>query len=80
VTRISGINLGLGYSMRHYTSSDGMRPGRLNFYWGWGTLVLILPYVEFGVSYPIALGGESQFVVDLGALYIIPYIGLSFHF
>lgn len=78
---ITGFNIGLGYSARYFTSDDGLRPNRFNGYWGWGTVLLILPYFEFGVSYPFEIAGGSQyFVIDLGLLYIVPYIQFSIYF
>ena len=78
IHRTSGLNLTLGYSSRHYTGDGGVQPNQFNSYWGWGTLVLVIPYVEFGLSYPFALGDGDQFVViDVGLLYFIPYISFS---
>ena len=78
---VTGFNIGLGYSARYFTSSDGLKPNRFNGYWGWGTVLLIVPYLEFGVSYPFEIAGGSQyFVIDLGLLYIIPYIQFSIYY
>ena len=78
---LTGFNIGLGYSARYFTSEDGLKPNRFNGYWGWGTILLIVPYLEFGVSYPFEIASGSQyFVIDLGLLYIFPYIQLSVYF
>lgn len=57
---ITGVNWTLGFSRRHFTAEDGLRPDRFNFYWGWGTMFLLLPYLEVGVTYlfPVANGIE----------------------
>ena len=79
--KITGLNLGLGYSVRHYTPVSGLRPKRFNTYWGWGTIALVIPYVEVGVSYPIEIaGGPTYLVLDLGLFYILPWIGISIYF
>jgi len=78
---VTGFNLGLGYSARHFRAEDGLQPNRFNGYWGWGTILLLLPYFEFGVSYPFEIAGGTQYVVlDLGFVYIIPTVGLSIYF
>lgn len=72
----TGGNLLLGYSSRNYT--DGLRSGQFNFYWGWGTFALILPYFEAGYTYatPIA-DGTQLLTVDIGVIYIVPRISVS---
>lgn len=78
---VTGFNIGLGYSARYFTSNGGLEPNRFNGYWGWGTVLLILPYFEFGVSYPFEIAGGSQyFVIDLGLVYIVPYIQFSIYY
>jgi hypothetical protein len=78
---VTGFNVGLGYSARYFFAKDGLQPNRFNGYWGWGTMVLILPYVEIGTAYPIAIAEGTQYVVfDLGLLYIVPYIGISVYY
>jgi len=81
ITRVTGFNIGLGYSARYFYAEDGLQPNRFNGYWGWGTVVLILPYIEFGTAYPIPVGEGDQYIVfDFGLLYIVPYIGISVYF
>ena len=77
VEYVNGFNFALGIS--HRTYPNGLAPGKFNFYWGWGTLVVIVPYFEGGVTYPISLGeaGEQLLNLDLGVLYIVPYLGIS---
>ncbi len=75
-----GGNILLGISYRSYTGI-GLRPGRFNFYWGIGTLLLLLPYWEFGFTYPLSLAnGEQLLNLDIGVLYILPYLGISLVF
>jgi len=81
ITSVTGFNIGLGYSARYFYAEDGLQPNRFNGYWGWGTIALILPYIEFGTAYPIPVGRGDQYIVfDLGLIYIIPYIGVSVYF
>jgi hypothetical protein len=81
VEKMTGFNLGLGYSARYFTADDGMQPGRFNFYWGWGTVILLLPYVEFGWTYPFPLDDGKQYLnLTIGFLYIVPHIELSICF
>jgi hypothetical protein len=80
LAKVSGINLGLGYSVRYF-STDPWIPEELNFYWGWGTVALIVPYIEFGFSYPIPISdGDRYLVIDLGLLYLVPYVQFSMYF
>lgn len=79
ISKATGFNLGLGISRRFYR--DGLIPEEFNRYWGWGTVLLLLPYVEFGVSYPFVVGEkENLLVLDLGFVYILPRIGISLIF
>jgi hypothetical protein len=82
LTDVSGFNLALGFSTRHFTVNGGLRPGRFNSYTGWGTLLLIIPYIEIGTCYPVPVGGGDQYlVIDFGLLYyFIPRIGISLYY
>ncbi|TSA49195.1 hypothetical protein D4R47_04260 [archaeon] len=82
LTSVSGFNLALGFSTRHFTITEGLKPGRFNSYTGWGTLLLIIPYIEIGTCYPIPMGGGDQYlVIDFGLLYyFIPRIGISLYY
>ena len=78
--RVSGFNLGLGWSFRYFTG-DPWEPEAFNSYWGWGTIALIIPYVEFGFSYPIPISeGDRFLVIDFGLLYLIPYFQFSMYY
>ncbi len=78
IYRTQGLNLGLGFSRRNYTSEGGLQPDRFNTYWGWGTVLLVIPYIEFGLSYPLSIADGEQFIVfDVGLFYIAPYISIS---
>ncbi len=79
LTDVSGFNLALGFSTRHFTVNGGLQPARFNSYTGWGTLLLIIPYIEIGTCYAIPVGGGDQYlVIDFGLLYyFIPRIGIS---
>ena len=79
---ISGFNLALGFSTRHFTVDGGLQSGRFNSYTGSGTWALIIPYIEIGACYPILVGGGDQYlVIDFGLLYyFIPRIGISLYY
>ena len=82
LTDVSGFNLALGFSTRHFTVIGGLKPDRFNSYTGWGTWALIIPYIEIGTCYPIPVGGGDQYlVIDFGLLYyFIPHIGISLYY
>ena len=76
INKFTGFNLALGYSARFY--NDGFVVEDFNTYWGWGTWALLIPYVEFGVSYPFVVGDKGNLLVlDLGLFYIAPRIGVT---
>jgi len=79
---VSGFNLALGFSTRHFSANGGLQPGRFNSYTGSGTLLLIIPYIEIGTCYPAPVGGGDQYlVIDFGLLYyFIPRIGISLYY
>ena len=82
--RVWGLNPGFGLSFRFFTAEDGLQPGRFNFYWGWGTTVLVLPtYVEVGAMYPFAIDTDKLFCLSVGIVGIflflpVPLISASF--
>jgi len=79
ISKITGFNVGLGFSNRFFVSPEGLEPNRFNGYWGWGTLALIAPYFELGTSYAIPnYERETCFIISFGLLYILPYIEISF--
>lgn len=71
-----GINMLLGVSFRSYIPE--LRPG-WSFYSGWGTIALLIPYVELGAIY-VFPGNKVWPAIEFGLLYIIPYIGVSLYF
>lgn len=81
IKEVTGINWLVGFTKRFY-SGTGLRPGLFNFYWGFGTLALILPYIEWGFTYVIPLGGGEQLLnIDIGFLYLVaPHIGFNLAF
>lgn len=72
-----GLNFLLGVSYRRYFRS--LHSG-LNFFWGSGTIILIIPYWEFGLDYAIPLGYKQFMSIDLYFLYVIPLLGITFVF
>lgn len=77
IVATGGLNYFLGASYRRYLGS--LHSG-LNFFVGGGTLILIIPYWEFGLAYAIPLGYRQFLTIDLYFLYIIPLVGISFVF
>jgi len=81
VTKVTGFNLGLGYSARYFTDDEGLQTDQFNFYWGWGTVLLILPYVEFGWTYAFEIAdGEQLLLLPIGFFYIVPHFELAICF
>jgi len=80
VDRVSGFNVALGLSYRKYP--QGLTPGRFNFFWGYGTLAVVLPYIEAGGTFPFALNeaGTQTVNVDVGVVYVVPYVGVNVMF
>lgn len=74
IVALSGINLLLGYSYRRYIGR--LHPG-INFFWGGGTFVFIVPYWEFGLTYAIPIGYQEYLNFDLDFIYIYPILGFS---
>lgn len=79
LTTVKGVNILFGISRRYFSAEDGLQPYRFNGYWGWGTFALLLPYFELGFSYPFRLGGV-YITIDVGLIYIVPWVGISFYF
>jgi hypothetical protein len=84
LTGYTGFNLTVGYSAKYYFT-PGMKADTFNTYWGWGTLFVILPYVEAGVDYPFAEAKNGSFWTVTGSvgLYCFipaPSISLSYRF
>ena len=79
-----GLNFALGFSFRNFTAEDGLQPGRFNFYWGWGTVLLFLPtYLEVGALYPFVMDTDKLFCFSVGIMGIfiilpVPYVAASF--
>jgi len=71
LTGYNGINLGLGVSFRTFLT----KATQANLYWGWGTVVLVLPYIEFGVTYQ-----TDWVVIDVGTWWIYPRVGFAIKF
>jgi len=67
-----GVNLFLGISYRGYFG-DIQRA--TNVYWGIGTWVFILPYVEAGVSFL-----RENLAVEIGLIWYLPYTNILLRF
>ncbi|PRX31813.1 hypothetical protein BX659_105144 [Orenia metallireducens] len=67
ITVYKGFNLALGYSQKNYFEL-GLRVGQFNPYWGWGTILLIIPYVEVGRDYIFTPNEEGNFWTAGGAI------------
>lgn len=81
IDSLTGINAGLGYSWRNYFG-DGVEMREWNGYLGAGTVAILVPYFEFGTTYTEPLGKQNDAVlaIDLGALYLLPYLSISLWF
>lgn len=80
IKSLTGFNAGLGYSWRGYFGK-GVKLNQFNGYWGWGTVVLIVPYLELGTTYALPIGEANQILaIDVGLIYIFPNLGFSIWF
>ena len=95
ITGYKGINIELGYTDKRYMEA-GIKQGKFNTFWSWGTTDLIRPYANIGVDYPFALNTETgDFWTATGAIgakinfndsfenvspEALPWIGVSYHF
>lgn len=78
LTEIWGYHIGLGVWFRYY-GARGFVTGQGNWYWGWGTVLFIVPYLEIGVAWKF--GSQDQgLVLHLGLWLIYPCLDLSIHF
>jgi len=68
-----GINYGLGFQSKNYFKPPMKHAW--NSFWQWGTVYLLIPYIGIGTEYM-----TNNVYFEIGTLYIIPYIGLGFHF
>ena len=50
ITGYQGFNLGMGYSRKNYFEA-GLKTEQFNPYWGWGTVGILVPYVNVGGDY-----------------------------
>ena len=70
---VSGFNVLLGYSQKNYFKP--LKTGIFNGYWGWGTYLLIVPYVDLGVDYVMDSGFYLGGTIGLSLLF--PMIGVD---
>lgn len=71
---IKGINIGVGYTSKKFFKE--LEYNQLTYFWHWGTISLVVPYVGIGANYFT----ESGFFIGFGTLYIIPYFEFGFNF
>ncbi len=67
-----GLNLAIGYSQFNYFKP--LKNNRLYFYWHFGTILLIIPYIGIGSEYYF-----NNIFIGWGTFYFIPnlfYIGV----
>lgn len=77
----NGYNILFGTAVRNYfDSANGMKRGGFNWFWEWGTMCVLVPYVGVGGDWVIPTSETSDFVVTVGTMYIIPYLGFSMGF
>jgi len=69
-----GINVGLGVSFRTFLGKL-TQTNNFSTYWGWGTVLFFLPYIEFGFIYQ-----TGWLAIDAGLWWIYPRVGLVIEF
>ncbi|GAB6138152.1 hypothetical protein [Halanaerobaculum tunisiense] len=83
ITGYKGFNLGLGYSQKNYFEA-GLKEGQFNSYWGWGTILVALPYIETGTDYVFAAQNDSFWTAGgaIGLYSLVPgaRVSLSYNF
>ena len=72
-TRLQAVNWGIGYTDLRYFSPAEV--GQFNWYWAWGTVGVIIPYIAVGGDYYI----NEQVVLGGGLLYINPYLNFIYY-
>lgn len=73
-----GFHIGFGVWFRYFGTSEA-QSGKPLWYWGWGTVALLVPYIEAGVAWRIGPPTSST-MLHLGLWLIYPYIELSHRF
>ncbi len=61
-----GVNLGIGYSAKNYFSP--LEYDKFNSFWGWGTVAILVPYVEIGGDYVFTPSDHGSFWAVGGAI------------
>ncbi|HPT54940.1 MAG TPA: hypothetical protein PKI14_14150 [Fervidobacterium sp.] len=57
-----------------------MKRGQFNWFWEWGVVGLIIPYLGAGGDWVIPTSETNDFVITVGVMYIVPYLGFSIGF
>ena len=57
-----------------------MKRGQFNWFWEWGVVGLIIPYLGAGGAWVIPTSETNDFVITVGVMYIVPYLGFSIGF
>jgi|GEM_PF-1365022 len=71
----------IGYVVRYYFDDvNGMKRGQFNWFWEWGLVALIMPYLGVGGDFVIPTSETGDFVITLGMAYVVPYLGVSIGF
>ncbi|HOQ40179.1 MAG TPA: hypothetical protein PK561_07200 [Fervidobacterium sp.] len=80
--QIVGYNgFGIGVVFRNYFDSvNGMKKEQFNWFWEWGTVALLIPYVGVGGDYVMPLSETNDFVITIGTIYVVPYLSFSIDF
>lgn len=75
VVGYEGFNLGLGYSAKNYF--DPLKKEEFNPYWGWGTVILIIPYGEIGGDYVFKPNEDGDFWTIGGSVGLPLGVGIN---
>ena len=77
----NGLSPLFGYIFRNYFDSvNGMKRGQFNWFLEWGVVGLIIPYLGAGGDWVIPTSETNDFVITVGVMYIVPYLGFSIGF
>ncbi len=68
ITGYRGVNYFLGYSEKRYLNP--LKIDDLNFFWGFGTQALVLPYIGGGVDFTLGQRDDGSFFSIGGGIHL----------
>jgi len=76
-----GYNILFGNAVKNYFDTvNGMKRGQINWFWEFGTVIMIIPYVGIGGDWVIPISETGDFVITIQTMYFLPYLGFSIGF